>query len=406
MSNSTIDIKAIRNKFIQVIIIQFSPGLLFNFLTTSIESLPEEIRTLIALILLSTLLYGYGLCCVVADKYAKYKGYKNHFYIYSILNIFGLSLLFLLKNRNSSENTNTDKEPLLNFSILSVLISFCAVSIALMPLQFLMALCIAGKEGVEEYFLNNEDFSSISTIPILMIFVWYVIKEFKRANINYRFILGSLKEVDFKLVVVLTTMKFFFAWGMYFTTLYGLSFIFPNYVENQINDQSFTTVVGCVSYQVGALFFAPLMEELIYRGIVLQKFALKKDIFQGLIISAIAFTLMHFRFDVIPLFITGIIYALLYLKTKQLAMPILCHFLYNLIVGVTNIYDQYFSGVDPSIKTTVAEYQQQFLDKWQLNILFIALSAPYLAYFIYKNFPRNYDIQRLPYFANQLSSSN
>jgi membrane protease YdiL (CAAX protease family) len=128
---------------------------------------------------------------------------------------------------------------------------------------------------------------------------------------------------------------------------------------------------------------------------------MQTNVIKGLMISAIAFALMHFRYDVITLFVTGVIYALLYLKTKQLAVPILCHFSYNLIVGVTNIYDQYFSGVDPSGRTTVAEYQQQFLDKWELNILFIALSAPYLIYFIYKNFPHNYDIQRLPYFANQ-----
>lgn len=195
MSNSIIDIKKIRNKFTQVIIFEFLPGSIFNFVQPSIESLPEEIQTVVALFLLFTLLYGYGLCCVVADNYAKYKGHKNHFYIYSILNVFGLSILFLLKNRNLSKNTNTEKEPLLNFSILSVLISFLAIPVALMPLQFLMALCIAGMKGVEEYFLNNEDFSSISTIPVLIIFVWYVLKEFKRANINYRFILGSLEDV-------------------------------------------------------------------------------------------------------------------------------------------------------------------------------------------------------------------
>jgi uncharacterized protein len=143
------------------------------------------------------------------------------------------------------------------------------------------------------------------------------------------------------------------------------------------------------------------MEEFIYRGIVLQKLAIEKNIIKGLMISAIAFALMHFRYDVIPLFIAGVIYALLYLKTKQLAIPVLCHFLYNLIVLVRNLHYQYFSGVDPSVKITVAEYQQQFLDNWELNILFIALSVPYLAYFIYKNFPRNYDIQKLPYFANQ-----
>jgi hypothetical protein len=85
-------------------------------------------------------------------------------------------------------------------------------------------------------------------------------------------------------------------------------------------------------------------------------------------------------------------------------MPIFCHFSYNLIISIVCIYDQFFSGVDHSIKITAAVYQQQFLDKWELDILFIALSTSYLAYFIYKNLTRNYHIQRLPYFANQLSS--
>lgn len=50
---------------------------------------------------------------------------------------------------------------------------------------------------------------------------------------------------------------------------------------------------------------------------------------------------------------------------------------------------------------TVAEYRHQFLDNIELKILYIAFTAPYLSYFIFKNFPRNYGIEDLPYFANQ-----
>lgn len=404
MSNSTINIEKTKNKFIQVIIIELLPGLLFNSLEKSLENLPEEIQSSIALTIFFMFLYGYGLCCVVADNYAKYKGYKNRFYIYSILNIFGLSILFLLKNRNVSKKANLDREPLLNFSILSIFVSWFAIPIVLTPFTFLIAIYIVGATGFEEYISNNQDFSAILSIPISVIFTWYFIREFKRANINYRFILGSLKRIDFKLAIILTIIQFFFAWGMTSLTLYGLSFIVPMYVENQINEQNATTVVGWICFEIGVLLFAPLMEELIFRGIILQKLAIQKNTIKGLVVSAIAFAFMHFRYDVIPLFIMGIVFSLLYLKTKQLAMPILCHFLYNLIVSVVNIYDQFFSGVDHSIKITATVYQQQFLDKWELNILFIALSTSYLAYFIYKNLPRNYDIQRLPYFANQLSS--
>lgn len=404
MSNSTIGIKEIRSKFIQVIIIEFSPLLLFDWLETSIKNLSEGIQISITLLMFSIFLHGCRLCWVFANNYAKYKGYKNYFYVYSILNIFGLSILFLLKNRNLSENTGSNQDPLLNFSISSIFISWFAIPILFTVPIFLTGFYL-GIQGFDEYISNNKDFSAILNIPILVVFIWYFVREFKRSNIDYKHILGSLNKIDLKLPIILTVTQYFFAWGMNSLTFYGLSFVVPKYVENQINQENATTIVGWFCFAIGALFFAPLMEELICRGILLQKLAIEKNIIKGLMISAIAFALMHFRCDVIPLFVMGIILSLLYLKTKQLAMPILCHFLYNLMACVTNIYDQYFSGVDSSVKITVTEYQQQFLDTWELSILFIALSAPYLTYFIYKNFPRNYDLQRLPYFANQLNSS-
>ncbi|MGL5833115.1 MAG: hypothetical protein ACRC1Z_07760, partial [Waterburya sp.] len=146
MSSSTIDIKEIKNKFIQVVIIEFLPLSLFNWLETSIENLPEEIQILITSIIFFTFLYSYGLCCVVANNYAKYKGYKNYFYIYGILNIFGLSILFLLKNRNSSDEIiGSDKDPLLNFSISSIFISWFAIPIVLTTPIILIGFCLGGE---------------------------------------------------------------------------------------------------------------------------------------------------------------------------------------------------------------------------------------------------------------------
>lgn len=401
MSDSQISIQEIRKKFIQGIILEFSPGLLFNWLEKWLESIPEAMYFLTVLFAFIVLLYGYGLCCEVADDYAQYKGYKNHFYIYSILNIFGLSILFLLKNRNLSDNLQLEQESLLNFSISSIFTSWFVTPIALTPFSYLIALCIVGVEGFEEYTEKNEDFSAISAIPILIIFTCYVIREFKRVNIDYKFILGTLKRINFKLVIEITIIKYLFAQGINPITLYGLSFIVSKYVEYEINHKNATTPFGWICFAIGALLFAPLMEEFLYRGIIFQKLAIQKSIIKGLLISAIAFAIMHFRFDVIPLFITGVIYTLLYLKTKQLAISILCHFFYNLIDVVGNIYDQFYSDIDPDLKITVIQYQQQFLDNWKLDILFIALSTPYLCYFIYKNFPRNYNIKQLPYFTNQ-----
>jgi membrane protease YdiL (CAAX protease family) len=155
--------------------------------------------------------------------------------------------------------------------------------------------------------------------------------------IYYKFLFGCFKKIDFKLPIGLTIVQYLFDWGINSITLYDLSFVIPKYVESQINREYATTPFGWICFSIGAVLFAPLMEELLFRGIIVQKLALQKNIIKALLISAIAFALIHFRYDVIPLFITGIIYALLYLKTKQLAVPILCHFFHNLIVVVRNI---------------------------------------------------------------------
>ncbi len=349
MSNPQLKIKEIRNSVIKGLVWQYLPLFIIGLIIPWLETLPLGLQSLITFPSLISFFYGYIVCFKVAEKYAKYKGYKNYYYIYSFLNFFGLSILFLLTNRNPSNNRELEQEPLLNFSILSIFTSWFVTPIALTPLSYLIALCIAGIEGFEEYTEKNEDFSAISAIPILIIFTWYVIREFKRVNIDYKFILGTLKRINFNLVIEITIIKYLFAQGINPITLYGLSFIVPKYVEYEINHKDATTTFGWICFAIIALLFAPLMEEFLYRGIIFQKLAIQKNIIKGLVISAIAFAIIHFRYDVIPLFVFGVISVILYLKTKQLAVSIIFHFAYNFIVTVRNIYHQSSGREDESI---------------------------------------------------------
>ncbi|MEM8828429.1 MAG: type II CAAX endopeptidase family protein [Cyanobacteria bacterium P01_G01_bin.19] len=309
--------------------------------------------------------------------------------------------MFLLTNKNQSKAIDSDRNPLVNFSISSIFISWVAIPIVCMPLVYLIALGINGIDGFEEYISGDGNFLIIANFIGQVFLALYFFNELKRAKINYKHILGSLKQIDFKLPIMLTAAQYFFNGGINSFTLYGLSFIIPQYVENHINHQYATDIVGYIGFAISAMLFAPLIEEFFFRGMIFQKLALTRGIVKAMVISAIAFALVHFRYDLIPLFIFGILYVILYLKTKQLAVPILAHFFYNATVVAVRIYDHFFGDVDPSLPLTVADYQQQFLEHWQWNILYIALSAPYLCYFVYKNFPRSNDTDKLPYFANR-----
>ena len=406
MSNSTTNIKEIRKLVIKGFAWQYIPisiSMLSESVVENVSSLKIAI-SIYNIFAFFSYIYGYSVLANATNKYAQYKGYKNYLYLYSILNHLGLPILFLLKSRNS--NNKVAKEPLKEFNFLYIFTGWLAVSFLSTSFLALIALWIRGSEGLLEYIRSDRDFSTISSIFTTILYSWYLILEFKRSNLNYKHIFGSFKKIDFKLPLGLAITKYIFVRGINPPILYSLSFIFPQYVEYLTNKEYATTVIGWLCFAISALLLAPIIEELIFRGLILQKVAVKNSINIGLLISAIIFTLMHFRFDVVSLFVAGVLYGILYLKTKQLAAPILCHFFYNLIVVVRRIYNYFFSSVNPDAKITVIEYQQQFLEDWKWCVLFFALSAPYLCYFIYKNYPRNYSIEKLPYYANQRQSNN
>ena len=402
MSNVRADIKQIRNSIIRGVSCQYLPLLLIGLFESQLESTPgiEALVSILGLIAFVFFCYGYVVCAVAADEYAAYKGYRNFCFIYSILNIFGLSLLFLLKNKNLNKYHNTNEDPLEKFSIASIFTSYLAIPLVIMPLYYIPGLIIMGSEFVE-YTKSDWDFKAFTNFIMLIPFVWYFFGEMKNVNLDRKTIFGSSKKLVWKLPIGLAVLKYFFNGGINAITLYSLSFIAPSYVENQINKEYATSLYGWILFAFSALIYAPIMEELFFRGIIFQKLAIKKSIATGLLISAILFAAIHFRFDFIPLCLSGVITAILYFKTKQLATSIIFHFTYNLMVVLKRLYDWLFPDPTLPAQATIPELQQYFVDNLGIYALYLAITVPYFIYFVCKNFPRNREIDKLPYFVNQ-----
>jgi uncharacterized protein len=400
MIESETSIKHIRKLFIKGIACQFVPVLLIGLSEPFLVKLPAAVKGSLSLFILISFVWGYFICWNLAEKYARYKGYSKYFGLLGMLNILGLAILFFLNNKNN--HMIADNNPLENFSISAIFISYIAIEILFTPI-IILAMIFFGNIEFKEIggYLENENFLAILSIPLQTILAWYFWQEINRAKINFQYLIGSLKKINFVLPIGLAIANYFFASGTSSAILYGLSFIVPKYVTDQINQTYATTAWGYIFFAIAALIFAPIIEELFFRGIIFQKLAIKQNTVKALIISASLFTIVHFRSDVISLFSIGVTLALLYLKTKQIIVPIICHFVYNSIVSIQLLHWQFLSNVDHSTPQTITNFQKEFIDSLELNILFLVLSAPCLGYFIYKNFPRNYDIERLPYFANQ-----
>ena len=79
----------------------------------------------------------------------------------------------------------------------------------------------------------------------------------------------------------------------------------------------------------------PIAEEFIFRGLLLNRLITKTNMWGGILISSFIFSVYHMDLNIlIGTFLFGIIASLLYLKTKNLLVPIILHMGHNSIVFI------------------------------------------------------------------------
>ncbi len=140
---------------------------------------------------------------------------------------------------------------------------------------------------------------------------------------------------------------------------------------------------GGVGYEYFTLLtlviLAPIVEEFVFRGVFLTRFAAKTSMWGGILISSLLFGVLHL--DFVGAFLFGIIASLLYLRTGNLLLPILFHMLNNALAALS-IYvpiDEFFA-IDWFIVTTAADIEAKAV----ANIIIMAISTLLTAWIIYR----------------------
>lgn len=81
------------------------------------------------------------------------------------------------------------------------------------------------------------------------------------------------------------------------------------------------------AWLVVILALGPIIEELVFRGVILNRWGYKWGIRRGVIFSSILFGLAHPGFA--WAFAVGVVLSLMYIATRSLLVPILCHMIVN-----------------------------------------------------------------------------
>jgi uncharacterized protein len=137
---------------------------------------------------------------------------------------------------------------------------------------------------------------------------------------------------------------------------------------------------------------APLCEELIFRGILLQRWATKWNPPIALVLTSLLFGALHL--NVVGIGLLGLVAGVLYYQTKSLWAPIALHAINN-TVGSLSLLP---TGNALKASSSSASIETAIAQGWIAGLFCIAVSLPWILRFLIKNWPRRDALT--PYQAN------
>ena len=182
---------------------------------------------------------------------------------------------------------------------------------------------------VIHYILNTLNIINIDSFWIYIVLILYFIFRL-RGNLPQKSDLAEVFERNvFREIMIITILNVFLSYGLLYFSDYILN-IFPAF------DFSYSiTGVGLIA----TIIISPISEELIFRGVFLNRLKLVVPTVFAVLISSLLFASLHSFGSITSAFIFGMCMAILYLKTDNVFVAIFAHFLNNLIAEIIVIMD-------------------------------------------------------------------
>lgn len=207
----------------------------------------------------------------------------------------------------------------------------------------------------------------------------------RRSDIGLRRLVGTLPDAYNRLSWVrlagLLAVTMAFSYGSILVLAYGLSSVAPGVLELLFEAVS-TEPYPRMSYQLGlaveVVILAPVLEEVFFRGILVNRWGTRWGVPTALVASSIAFGILHA--NPIGIGVAGLVAALLYLRTRTLIVPVVFHAVNNLVPTLAEL-------VDPSGPLDVAAEIQAVRDDVFIGVALVAVSLPILAWYVRRHWP-------------------
>jgi CAAX protease family protein len=165
--------------------------------------------------------------------------------------------------------------------------------------------------------------------------------------------------------IQLTAFVFVASIAALYATFYPLSWLAPDFVQRWLieapgmiyfDGDGYPFLANLLSV-ISVCVLAPLLEETLFRGIILPRWTLRWGPVSGVLGSSALFGILHL--DPIGAFVFGIAMCLLYLRSQSLALPVLCHAVNNFVSWLWEAV--YLAIQGPEHVYTLEEFRGEWL---------------------------------------------
>jgi membrane protease YdiL (CAAX protease family) len=198
---------------------------------------------------------------------------------------------------------------------------------------------------------------------ITVFYIW--IRNGKRFSFDFNLRLPKIKWIFYSFLFVAT---------LEVSLVYPLSFLINFLIQKDQSQSSYIELFSILAF--AAVFIGPLVEELIFRGIILNVLKVKYGNKLALIVSSVLFSVVHVNPNQIAVgLVIGFILGYIFILTNSLAFVILLHSMANL----TNILIGKFF-----IKDVAKENLNSYMIYGEFSFFIMGIGALICSYLFWK----------------------
>ncbi len=208
----------------------------------------------------------------------------------------------------------------------------------------------------------------------------------RRSGIGRRRFVGKLPEgygrAAWTRLFLLLAVTMTFSIGSWYVFAYTLSLFAPGLLEfliEAVAAEPSPSIGYRLAMAVIVVIAAPVLEEGIFRGVLINRWGFRWGMGKALIASSLTFGILHV--NPVGIGVVGLVAALLYIRTRTLIVPVVFHAANNLVAAAGEFV------FDLGAPLEVAAEIQGIRDDVYLGLVLVAVTLPVLIWYIRRNWP-------------------